>query len=262
MMRQLQANDVHLWTGQFQPGRDLPHWPLLNAAEQQRAQRFVRDCDRCRYIWARGNLRRLLGGYLGLAPEAIEFSYGDRGKPYLAQHPVQFNLSHSGDGLIYAFSRDRPIGVDIEQLQRAKDWLPLARRFFCGTEASAIAAVPAAEQAIAFFKLWTRKEAYLKATGEGLQGLAKIEIALDATAQVVEKGWEAWQILDLNHIPGYAGAVAWQLPSPNPVDPPDDGGAVCQPAPTSGSVLGVADPQAGSAPAYESSNLTHFSLPA
>ncbi|MEM8638590.1 MAG: 4'-phosphopantetheinyl transferase superfamily protein [Cyanobacteria bacterium P01_G01_bin.54] len=245
-MMPLHSHDVHLWTGQFVTGSERHHWSVLNGAEQERAQRFVRERDRHRYIWARGNLRCLLGDYLGIAPEAVAFCYGDRGKPYLAEHAVQFNLSHSGDWVVYAFTGDRPIGVDIEQLQRTKDWLPLAERFFCTSEAQALAALPLSHQTPAFFKLWTRKEAYLKATGEGLQGLQDVAIAVNAPEQVIADPHGRWQILDLTHISNYAGALSWQIPDPNP-----NVGAGLKPAPT----------DLGAALAYESSNLTHFSLP-
>lgn len=255
-MMSLDADAVHLWTGQFIPGVESGYLSVLNSAEQKRMQRFVKVRDRLRYIWARGKLRHLLAEYLGKSAAAIQFEYESRGKPYLAGHPVQFNISHSGDWLVIAITRDRAIGVDIEQIQAARSWLALAERFFRQSEARAIKTLPPHDQTRAFFKLWTRKEAVLKATGQGLQGLPNLELAVHPSHQVVTDAQRQWEILDLDHISGYAGALSIQTPR---LIPGEKGAAptriVTQHLPT-------ATPTPVTFQHYDSSNLTHFSLSA
>ncbi|NEO84093.1 MAG: 4'-phosphopantetheinyl transferase superfamily protein [Spirulina sp. SIO3F2] len=219
-MMSIDADTVHLWTDQFVPGAESGYLSVLNPAEQARMQRFIKVRDRLRYIWARGKLRYLLAAYVGEAAAAVQFQYETRGKPYLAEHPVQFNISHSGDWLVIAVVRDRAIGVDIEQIQATKSWLALAERFFRQSESQALKALPPHEQTTAFFKLWTRKEAFLKATGQGLQGLPNLELAVHQSHQSVTNGQGQWEIRDLDHIPNYAGAVSLQIPGQRKTIPP------------------------------------------
>jgi len=159
---------------------------LLSDDEKLRADRFVRRRDRARWIVAHGVLRHLLGRYCGIDPRAIAFVHGAAGKPSLARAGTRdaattFNLAHSHDRALLAVSRDREIGVDLEQVRDDFDPLPIAREFFFGTELAAIEAAAADARRDAFFRHWTAKEAVLKAHGAGLS------LALDSFCVTFER---------------------------------------------------------------------------
>lgn len=139
--------------------------------------------DQRRFLAARGVLRMLLGHYLDRAPESIGFGYGPNGKPELERPggnpPVCFNYSHSQGLALYAVTREGRIGVDLEALRPLPDAEQMARLCCSFREQLALAAVPADRRAEAFLGAWTIKEAYVKATGDGLAGrLDRIEVAL------------------------------------------------------------------------------------
>ena len=136
--------------------------------EQARADSFAHDHLRRHWSAARGMLREILGRATGLPPQQIDFTYGAHGKPALRQDPsLRFNVSHSGERALYAFSRTGEVGVDIE-LPRGRRTDDLARRFFAPGEQQRLFALEQPARADAFFRLWTCKEAFMKATGEGL----------------------------------------------------------------------------------------------
>lgn len=145
---------------------------LLSAAEQQRASRFAFAQDRRRFVVARAQLRRLLGARLQVHPEAIEFVYGQYGKPALARpfagSALRFNLTYSSDLAAYAFSRGREIGIDVEAVRLMPEAATLAARFFSQRENAAYRALDARDRPLGFFNCWTRKEAFVKAIGTGL----------------------------------------------------------------------------------------------
>jgi 4'-phosphopantetheinyl transferase len=145
---------------------------LLSEDENARAARFVFDRHRAHFIAGRASLRRILGRYVGLAPERLEFGYGPRGKPFLKTgsdgDAVRFNLSHTGELALLAVVRAREVGVDVERIRAVKEHLRLAGRYFAPGEVDAIRALPSEVQYEAFFNCWTRKEAYIKALGTGL----------------------------------------------------------------------------------------------
>lgn len=147
-------------------------YELLSADERQRAERFHFPKDRGHYVTARGALRRILGGYLGAAPESLRFTYNAYGKPSLegagGEDALRFNLSHSNGVALYAFARGREVGVDIEHVRQDVAELATSESFFSPAEVSLLGGLPARLQAAAFFNCWTRKEAYVKAVGEGL----------------------------------------------------------------------------------------------
>ncbi|WP_204105603.1 MULTISPECIES: 4'-phosphopantetheinyl transferase superfamily protein [Spirulina sp. CCY15215] len=188
---------------------------LLSQEEKSKAERFHFQRDRDRYILGRGLLRVLLGHYLARDPQSLTFVYSARGKPLLKGETLQFNISHSGDLILYGVSRDRPIGVDIEQIRPLPDAVKLAERFFCKAEWEKIRDLPSFSTSRAFFTAWTRKEAFLKATGEGIAGLKDVEVSLlpEEPVQIyriggkVAVGWKLWPI-DLES--AYVGAVAVQ----------------------------------------------------
>jgi 4'-phosphopantetheinyl transferase len=158
----------------------------LTEDEYQRAQRFRFEKDWRRFIVARGQLRSILAAYRGCTPSSVRFSYGPQGKPCLANvddgslrkgQGLQFNIAHSHELALCAVVTNRAIGVDIEYLRPLPDAEQLAQRFFSQAEHAQIQALPVDEQAQVFFRLWTGKEAYLKATGKGLSHpLNQVEI--------------------------------------------------------------------------------------
>lgn len=145
---------------------------LLSDAERQRASRFVFDRDRSRYIVARAWLRRLLAERLGVEPESVKFAYGPHGKPALSRRfadaALYFNVSHSEDVAVYTFSRGREIGIDVEAVRELRDADDLAARFFSRRENEAYLALDPRDRPLGFFNCWTRKEAFIKALGDGL----------------------------------------------------------------------------------------------
>jgi len=145
---------------------------LLSEGERQRASRFAFDRDRCRFVVARAGLRELLAARLGMRPEAIELAYGAHGKPALARDlsrdDLRFNISHSGDVAVYAFSRGREIGVDVETVRVMLDADDVAACFFSVRENETYRRLDAHDKPLGFFNCWTRKEAFIKAIGDGL----------------------------------------------------------------------------------------------
>lgn len=200
------GNRVHIWRANL----DLPTAEIdqlktcLSPDELARASkfRFARHC--ARFIAARGILRQLLANYLQINPGKVKFDYGDRGKPRLSRMLssfLQFNLSHSQSYALYGFINNYPIGVDLEYLREMKDAVKIAQRFFSCEEYNSIANLPDEQQLRVFFKIWTAKEACLKATGAGLAGsIAGTEISLDRN-----------QAPCLRAIEGKIEAASWTL---------------------------------------------------
>lgn len=165
--------NVHLWRFALRASADelTSFAAKLVEEERTRADRFARSVDRDRYLVGRGTLRVILSWYLTVAPEAIRFCYGTHGKPALAnQSSLQFNLSHSDDFALLAVRWDRPLGVDVEQIAASDHHAAIAAEVFSAEDARRVAAASTEERPALFLKLWTRREAMLKATGVGLAG--------------------------------------------------------------------------------------------
>jgi 4'-phosphopantetheinyl transferase len=220
----LQHHDVHLWCISLdQPPISAEALaPLLAADEQQRASRFVFAHDQRRFTVGRGMLRVLLSRYLEQAPAALTFSYSPNGKPAL-QHPVNslhFNLSHSHGWALYALSDGRRLGVDIEYMRPMADALNIAQRFFCPREHGILQMLPAETQRIAFFQVWTRKEACLKAYGSGLAHAlhaVEVTVAPDEPATLVRIDGSAdeaarWSLHSFTPVEGYMAALVVEGP--------------------------------------------------
>lgn len=193
--------------------------PFLTPGETARAARFRFEHLQRSFTVSRAVLRLLLAQYLHIAPDKVELSYGSKGKPYLAAHTeLQFNVSHSEDLALFAFTFERGLGVDIEYIRPIKDMHDIANRFFCPEEASELMSLPAYLRERAFFSCWTRKEAYIKAVGEGLsvplnsfrvtlrpgEPTRFIHLAHDTTAA------RAWALHNLDPDHQYAAALAYQ----------------------------------------------------
>jgi 4'-phosphopantetheinyl transferase len=168
---QLSADDVHVWLAKLDDYSADSLKLLLAEDELTRAARFHFEKDRNHYIVARAWLRKLLAAYLGVRPRALRFSYAEKGKPGLEESQrssLSFNLAHSGGMAIYAFSRHREIGVDLEFIREDLADEKIAERFFSKREIADFRNMPAELRKRAFFDCWTRKEAYIKARGDGL----------------------------------------------------------------------------------------------
>ena len=174
---------------------------LLSGDERLRADRFALERDRRRFVVARGMLRLLLGIYLDMAPAAIAFGYAGNGKPFVADRPVpiHFNVSHAEERALYAFSRSCALGVDIEYLNREVDYGALATRFFSRREHAEIQRCPAADRKRAFIACWTRKEAVVKAVGDGLPlplDRFEVTVAPGTAPRILDFGASAQRISD------------------------------------------------------------------
>ncbi len=177
----------------------------LSEDERERAARFVFERDRRRFTVARGALRAILGRCLGVDPAAVPLRTAAKGKPEIGERSdLRFSVSHSEELALYALARGREVGIDVERLRPLPEAERIAERYFAPEERAALRAVPPDDRAAAFFRLWTRKEAYAKATGEGVfAGLAE----LVGTAGANPAGFT---IVDLDLLPerGYIGALA------------------------------------------------------
>jgi 4'-phosphopantetheinyl transferase len=163
-------DEVYLYVQTLPVAEDLlaKLYTALNQEEQQRAARYHFDRDRIRFIVARGLLRYLLSAYLNKPAEDIVFQYGPQGKPTVTDSAVQFNVSHSDDRILIGIGYHHPLGVDVEHMTRTIEVDSIAARFFTTNEARQIQALSGIAQRRAFFNVWTRKEALLKAIGSGL----------------------------------------------------------------------------------------------
>ena len=224
----LSGNDIHIWYAALDlPPEQLEIFSLtLSSDEKTRAERFHFDEHRQLFIASRGILRSILSRYSEIAPEQIQFNYGSRGKPEIAEScgvkKIKFNLSHSGKVALYAITRDREIGIDIEKIHPIADAEQIAQRFFSAKEYAWLSELSPSEKPEAFFELWTCKEAYLKAIGEGLAfGLDKFEILFSPSKPpeilTIQGNYQAakpWFLQQLTPVLGYVGAVAVKADNP------------------------------------------------
>jgi 4'-phosphopantetheinyl transferase len=160
----------------------------LNSEEQKRMQRFYTPQLQHHFALTRGHLRLILGTHLQIDPAALCFEYTDLGKPFLNNQDLQFNLAHSGDYGVIALCLNDRIGVDIERCSHVhKPYYDIAKRFFTRTEYLALAHCPIAESEDLFYHLWTQKEAFLKAIGQGIAfGLDHFEVSTDKSKAFVK----------------------------------------------------------------------------
>lgn len=222
--------EVHVWvidSSDFASFRgDLLE--VLQTEERQRAARFRFPSDRDRFVRSRAMLRVLLGRYLHRRPSEIRLGYSIHGKPFLdgasTAGSLEFNLSHSGGVVLLAVTARRRVGVDVERVSSDRASEKIAARFFSPEEQAVLSRVEPDRRSAAFFACWTRKEAYVKARGEGLSlplgsfsvSLAPGEPAALVSSSLGEYELSRWQIRDVGLGPGYRGAVAvegagWRL---------------------------------------------------
>jgi len=192
---------------------------LLSADEVARAERFRFERDRDRYVVGRASLRRLLGSYLDASPESLRFSYSRHRKPALSEPrtSLSFNLSHSDDLALYAVCLDAEIGIDIERFrpEPSRDRVP--EHFFSPGEVETLRSLTEAAQSAAFLRCWTRKEAFLKARGDGLTlQLDSFDVTLTdhEHPRLLRTAWDpdeaaSWSLHDLTgSFPGYVASMA------------------------------------------------------
>ena len=182
---ELPPDAVHVWrtATEVPESRVAALHGLLAPDERARADRFIFEADRRRYIVARGVLRTLLGRYLRVEPATLVFRYGAHDKPSLAETPggrdVRFNLSHSYGWALHAFAVGREVGVDVERIRPETDITGVAEYSFSPAEVASLRSVPEGQRREAFFNCWTRKEAFIKAHGEGISlGLSRFDVTL------------------------------------------------------------------------------------
>lgn len=199
----LKSEEVHLWRFPLVSPQPLEH--LLDEHELQRARRLLDAYKARAFVVARARLRQILAGYLSLSPQKLAFAYGPAGKPELAglADPPAFNLAHSGSWGVCAVAGRGEVGVDIETINPALDYARLARRFFSEAENQWLSKCPESRRRRCFFRIWTRKEAWLKGKGGGFtdpaRDLGAIHLASGCTC---DGGW--W----LKNLPVARGSIA------------------------------------------------------
>ena len=172
----------------------------LSSAERARAAKFKFERDRRRFIVARARLREELAARLGVSARQVEFAYGDNGKPRLANQALQFSVSHCDDVALFAFSPDAEVGVDIEAIRPVREADAIAVQFFSPLEHAGYAALAPRDRLLGFFRVWTRKEAYVKALGVGFSmALERFDLS------VAPRGWRLHSFFPL---PGFVASLA------------------------------------------------------
>jgi 4'-phosphopantetheinyl transferase len=212
---------VHVWPVRTEAPSAAAEWfePYLSPDEKGRAARFRFERDRNSFVVVHGVLRILLGRYLNISPAGILFKYGSKGKPAIAGSAgIDFNVSHTDGLAVFAFTAGCEVGVDVERIRPLPDMQSIADRFFCSEEAAELMLLTANQREHGFYLCWTRKEAYIKAIGDGLsasldsfrvtlrpsQPARFIHLANDTSAS------QAWSLHDLRLAYDYAAALAYR----------------------------------------------------
>ena len=216
----LARNSVHVWRiGVEQPFEVINELEsLLAEEERERAGRFHFLRDRRAFTVAKGASRQILAHYLGADPRALIFDRGTFGKPFLRSGAVRFNLSHSGEFALLAVAAKREVGVDVEEIREIEDAAMIAERNFSPGESSKLRAVlDSASGTTAFFNCWTRKEAFIKAIGEGLSHpLDTFEVTFlpqeNVELRVEGTTLHRWMLSTLYVSDGYTGALVVEHP--------------------------------------------------
>ena len=219
----LSDDEIHVWCVELDAAGEVAALAAcLSADERERAHGLLTGTHQRRFVVARAMLRRLLGLYLSQASGAVAFSRGAHGKPFLQEGGLQFNVSHTRELALYAIAHTREVGVDVEWMRPQVAHEQIAARFFSLEEQEALGRVPAEARRAAFYNIWTRKEAYVKARGDGLAaGLGTFAVSLGAEATLLRSDEgrdevERWKLVALEPADGYAAAlcgagVDWQM---------------------------------------------------
>lgn len=227
----LKPNEVHVWRISLDVTDSTVEYllPILCVAERQRAERFRFQKDRKQFVVTRSVLRIILGRYLEREPSTLSFCYNQYGKPELAStsdrnQTIRFNLSHSHGLALIAVAQNLDVGIDLEYIRPNVSWEAIAQSYFSPKERDMLHQLPAALKALAFFTVWTRKEAYIKATGKGLSlpldrfdvSVVPGEPAKLLSVQGDDREAERWLLMELTIGSGYAATLAagagyWQI---------------------------------------------------
>jgi len=221
----LGEHDVHVWQcwlNDYPESELLRLEKFLSADEKERVARFRFEKNRNEFTLSRGWLRMLLGQYLGVSPAELAFTYSAYGKPAIgvpAMASLHFNVSHTDGMAVFGFTWNRRVGIDIEKPRENVKVEELAERFFSVAEKQALREVPPENRREAFFRCWTRKEAYIKAIGEGLShplhqfdvSLAPGELRALLCARPDASEASRWVLRDVPITPGYISAVAVEV---------------------------------------------------
>lgn len=215
------GDDIHIWRASL----ELPELLLgklssyLSRDEEERSSRYKFQVDKDRFVGARGILRAILSPYVDADPRSVEFEYGNHGKPAVkrAGLELRFNVAHSHDLALYAIASKREIGVDVEHVRSVTDADEIVERYFTSAENAVYRALSKNQRPEAFFRIWTLKEAYLKALGSGLtqRPLNSFEISLPETRppgtpqlERISRRNGSWSFYTLTPRRGYVAAVA------------------------------------------------------
>ena len=218
----LTSDALHVWRVFLSQSEDVIRTleEHLSMDEIRRADRYRQERDRSRYVVAHGVLRELLADYMALSPQDISFGHTEKGKPFLkgggGEQRLRFNLSHSGEWAVVGLALSTEVGVDIEQIDLGVSIEAVARRFFSNSEFEALRDLPLKQRTAAFFATWTRKEAYVKARGDGIADrLRNFSVSVDPeqsaillTDSIDAFATHHWRIYDLHIMPNYAAAIA------------------------------------------------------
>jgi 4'-phosphopantetheinyl transferase len=214
---QLDSNEVHIWRTSLDVSPAVRNRlaAVLSTAEQERAARFAFARDRNRYTVARAIIRQLLGGYLGEPPENVVLGTLPHGKPIVAATAsipgLRFNLSHSHESALCAFCLGHELGIDIEKIKPQVAFEGIESRYFSPRERAELETLPQDLRPEGFFLCWTRKEAYVKARGEGLKvPLEGFSVSLTPGKPVVlqSSDEERWSLYSIHPAAGFVGALA------------------------------------------------------
>lgn len=219
--------DIHVHAVRLDvaPSKRSICWGIISDDERERAGRFAFQELRDRWSVSRAGLRAIVASYVGSSPRQLRFASEELGKPVLADScagaGLHFNLSHSDNLAVVAVTKIAPIGVDVELVRSIPDWRGVAGRFFSRSENAALARVDERQREHAFYNCWTRKEAVIKTTGEGLSArLDAFDVSLvpgePATVLCDRRGadqMQPWRLQHLDPADGFVGAVATQCPN-------------------------------------------------
>jgi 4'-phosphopantetheinyl transferase len=215
---ELGAGEIHVWRFSLEQPQDRvdDFFGMLSPEERARAERGLLERVRRQAIVGRGFLRRTIARYLDRDPSSLSFTFNNYGKPALPESGLSFNLTHSDGRGLLAVTRIGELGVDLERVRPMQDLEAIARRFFAPGEVEVLVSVEESLRELAFFQCWTRKEAFIKALGEGLaRPLDQFEVSLrpGEPARLVwvkdaENEPAGWRFHHLTPWPEYVGCVA------------------------------------------------------
>jgi 4'-phosphopantetheinyl transferase len=214
----LAASELHVWAVPL-TGDASQFGALLSAAERDRLVRYRFADHQRRFQIGHGALRLILAGYLEADPASLDYRQGPRGKPYLVGDGLSFNLSHSGKLALIGVSKQE-LGLDIEKVRHLESLTQIAQRHFSDAEYKKLDALDGQARELAFYRCWTRKEAYIKALGEGLSmALDSFDVSLGSEPELLacHDGRENpadWSLLDVSPGPEFVGAIAMRAPTP------------------------------------------------